>query len=302
MKEINEIEKKVVHVRLGENDMQMLTVLHKVPWMFDRHLALLMGLPVKYVRRRLQTLAQGGLIRRMSMGAGDPAVNFITAQGIREAGLSIRNTTQPSYGTYLHDLGMVDTYVYLSLLKKGNQTYTEFGSIVTERDILAVSEMQPTGKLKSNGQPILKSMNDGIHEPDGYVFREDKLIAIEFERVLKSRKSSSQMKDNVIDLSKRFDRQIWIYGNNAVRKRLEEIKKEVPDIMLVSYETVTDYLAQCVKQLPHDIPKRTGIPAVSHIGELREPISLHRLPIKKELKLEKAVPHDSAPRTFQLER
>ena len=303
MKEIRDSEKRVVHIRLGEVDKQMLVILHKVPWMFDRHIALLLGLPVKYVRRRLQTLAQGGLIRRTTIGAGDPAANYITAMGIREAGLTPRNITSPSYSTYLHDLGVIETYVYLSILKmKSGQTYTELGSIISERDFLAVSEMQHTGKYKSNGQPIMKSMNDGIHEPDGYLFRGDTIIAIEFERVLKSKKSNSQMKDNIIDLSKRFDKQIWVYGNNSVRNKLDEIKKEVPDIILVDYDSVTKYLAQCVQQLPQDIPKRTGIAAISHIGTLREPIALHKIPLKKSVQLEGQAQPTLSVREVRLER
>ena len=304
MKETKDVDNMVVHIRLSDTDKQILMVLWKCPWMFDRHIAMLLGLPVKYVRRRLQTLAKNELIRRKTIGAGDPAVNYITAQGIREAGLPHRNTSmQPSYGSYLHDLGMIDTYVYLSILRmKSGRTYTEFGSIITERDFMAVSEVQPTGKYKNNGQPILKSLNDGIHEPDGYLFRGDMIIAIEFERVMKSKKSNSQMKDNIIDLSKRFDKQIWVYGNNSVRNKLEEIKKEVPDIILVDYDRVVKYLDQCVQQLPQDIPRRTGVAAISHIGTLREPIALHKIPLKKSVQLEGQAQPVSSAREVRLER
>ncbi|MBR2675223.1 MAG: hypothetical protein IKE52_07250 [Mogibacterium sp.] len=303
MSKRNSSEKRIINVRIGDTDMQIMKILHKVPWMFDRHIALLLGLPVKYIRRRLQTLAQGGLVKRMTIGAGDPAVNYITAHGMREVGLELRNASTPSFNTYLHDMGMIDTYVYLSLFRmKTGEPFVNFGSIITERDFLSVTEMQPTGRYKSNGQPILKSMNDGIHEPDGYLFRDNVIMAIEFERVLKSKKSNSQMKDNVIDLSKRFDKQIWVYGNNSVKKKLEEIRDEVPGIMLVNYDVIKEYLDYCLTQLPSDIPKRTGVPAVQHLGELRQPIALHKIPIKKAIRLESDIPEETSPKGLKLER
>lgn len=96
-----------------------------------------------------------------------------------------------------------------------------------------------------------------------------------------SSSKSLSLKDNILDLSKRFDRQIWVYGNNAVKNKLEEIRKEVPDIMIVSYDKVTEYLVKRDQILPQDIPKRTGVPSVSHIGKLHEPIPLHKLSVKK---------------------
>ncbi|MBQ9075672.1 MAG: hypothetical protein IJY32_06900 [Mogibacterium sp.] len=203
------------NIRLSDLDILILTVLYKLPWAQDYHIALLIGEPVKYVRRRLQQLAEGGLVRRVNLLADATALNVITSKGISEAGFIPRSVTKPTYFSVEHDRGVADAVVYFAILQRNGKYLTDLGSIITERDFDAVTEMEQVG-TRSDGQPIYKSKSADIHAPDAYIIKNGKYIAIEFERTLKSKKSNSQMLDNAIDLRKRFDKQFWVYGNNAV--------------------------------------------------------------------------------------
>ena len=275
------------NVRLSDLDIWILIVLYKLPWAMDYHVALLVGEPVKYVRRRLQQLAEGGLVRRVNLMANRTALNAITSKGISEAGLEPRNVCNPTYFSVEHDLGVIDTVVYLSILEKNGKHLTDFGSIITERDFQSVREMEQVG-TRSDGKPIYKAKDDGIHEPDAYIIKKDKYIAVEFERTLKSRKSNSQLIDNAIDLRKRFDKQYWIYGNNAVRNKLNEVRKDIPEMSIIGIDDVREYLRIRLERLPETISAKTGIPTNNRIGTMQDPIPLNKLPLRNGLSLERA--------------
>ena len=282
------------NIRLSELDIMILSVLYKLPWAMDYHIALVVGEPVKYIRRRLQQLAEGGLVRRENMIANKTALNVITSKGISEAGFEPRSISRPTYFSVEHDLGVIDTVIYLALLEKSGKHLTDLGSIITERDFQAVREMEQVG-IRSDGQPIYKAKDADIHEPDAYIMSNGKYIAVEFERTLKSKKSNSQMIDNAIDLRKRFHRQYWIYGNNAVRNKLNEIKKDIPEIVTISISDVRKYLNLRIDMLPKKISVKTGVPAKNRIGQMKDPVPLNRIPLRNDIKLETM--EDDAPKT-----
>ncbi len=275
------------NIRLSDLDICMLVVLYKLPWAMDYHVALLIDEPVKYVRRRLQQLAEGGLVRRINLMANRTALNVITSKGISEAGLEPRSVSNPTYFSVEHDLGVIDTVVYLSILEKNGKHLTDFGSIITERDFQSVREMEQVG-IRSDGKPIYKAKDDGIHEPDAYIIKNDKYIAVEFERTLKSRKSNSQLIDNAIDLRKRFNKQYWIYGNNAVRNKLNEVRKDIPEMSVIGIDDVREYLRFRLDRLPDTISAKTGIIAANRIGTMKDPVPLNRLPLRNGIRLETA--------------
>lgn len=276
------------NIRISDLDIMILTVLYKLPWAQDYHIALLIGEPIKYVRRRLQQLSEGGLVRRVNLLADATALNVITSKGISEAGFTPRSVTRPTYFSVEHDRGIADAVVYFAILQKNGKYLTDFGSIITERDFDAVSEVEQIGTRSSDGQPIYKSKSADIHAPDAYIIKNGKYIAIEFERTLKSKKSNSQMIDNAIDLRKRFYKQFWIYGNNAVRNKLLEIRKDIPEISMISIEEVRAYLKRRAELLPDTISAKTGLPAVNRVGYMKDPVPLNRLPLRGGIRLEPA--------------
>lgn len=275
------------NIRLSDLDIMILTVLYKLSWAQDYHIALLIGEPVKYVRRRLQQLSEGGLVRRVNMLADATALNVITSKGISEAGFEPRSITRPTYFSVEHDRGVADVVVYFAILQRNGKYLTDFGSIITERDFDAVTEMEQVG-TRSDGQPIYKSKSADVHAPDAYIIKNGKYIAIEFERTLKSKKSNSQMIDNAIDLRKRFYKQFWIYGNNAVRNKLMEIKEEIPEISMISIEEVRAYLKRRAELLPDTISAKTGLPAVNRVRYMKDPVPLNRLPLRGGIRLDTA--------------
>ena len=275
------------NIRISDLDILILTVLYKLPWAQDYHVSLLIGEPIKYVRRRLQQLAEGGLVRRVNMLADATALNVITTKGISEAGFEPRSITRPTYFSVEHDRGVADVVVYFAILQRNGKYLTDFGSIITERDFDAVTEMEQVG-TRSDGQPIYKSKSAEIHAPDAYIIKNGKYIAIEFERALKSKKSNSQMIDNAIDLRKRFYKQFWIYGNNAVRNKLMEIKEEIPEISMISIEEVRAYLKRRAELLPDTISAKTGLPAVNRVRYMKDPVPLNRLPLRGGIRLDTA--------------
>lgn len=275
------------NIRISDLDILILTVLYKLPWAQDYHVSLLIGEPIKYVRRRLQQLAEGGLVRRVNMLADATALNVITTKGISEAGFEPRSITRPTYFSVEHDRGVADAVVYFAILQRSSKYLTDFGSIITERDFDAVTEMEQVG-TRSDGKPIYKSKSADIHAPDAYIIKNGKYIAIEFERTLKSKKSNSQMIDNAIDLRKRFDKQFWIYGNNAVRNKLLEIRKDIPEISMISIEEIRAYLKRRAELLPDTISAKSGIPAVNRVGYMKDPVPLNRLPLRGGIRLDTA--------------
>lgn len=275
------------NIRISDLDILILTVLYKLPWAQDYHVSLLIGEPIKYVRRRLQQLAEGGLVRRVNMLADATALNVITTKGISEAGFEPRSITRPTYFSVEHDRGVADAVVYFAILQKNGKYLTDLGSIITERDFDAVTDMEQVG-TRSDGQPIYKSKSAEIHAPDAYIIKNGKYIAIEFERALKSKKSNSQMIDNAIDLRKRFYKQFWIYGNNAVRNKLMEIKEEIPEISMISIEEVRAYLKRRAELLPDTISAKTGLPAVNRVRYMKDPVPLNRLPLRGGIRLDTA--------------
>lgn len=275
------------NIRISDLDIMIMTVLYKLPWAQDYHIALLIGEPIKYVRRRLQQLAEGGLVRRVNLLADATALNVITSKGISEAGFTPRSVTRPTYFSVEHDRGVADVVVYFAILQRNGKYLTDFGSIITERDFDAVTEMEQVG-TRSDGQPIYKSKSADVHAPDAYIIKNGKYIAIEFERTLKSKKSNSQMIDNAIDLRKRFYKQFWIYGNNAVKNKLLEIRKDIPEISMINIEEVRAYLKRRAELLPDTISAKTGIPAVTRVGYMKDPVPLNRLPLRGGIRLESA--------------
>ena len=102
------------------------------------------------------------------------------------------------------------------------------------------------------------------------------------------KKSNSQMIDNAIDLRKRFYKQFWIYGNNAVRNKLMEIKEEIPEISMISIEEVRAYLKRRAELLPDTISAKTGLPAVNRVRYMKDPVPLNRLPLRGGIRLDTA--------------
>ncbi|MBR2706678.1 MAG: hypothetical protein IKE74_05475 [Mogibacterium sp.] len=260
-------------ISLTEVDVVILTVLYKVLWAHDYHLAIFADQPLPFIRARLKQLAQGDLIGRISISRG-PACNYITAAGIAALGLEQRNIRIPNMYTFLHSLAEADVFTWLSLPRQ--KSSIKLGAIITERDIAAKREMIPAGH--QNGKQLFESADRGIHCPDGYMYVGDKLVAIEVERVMKSKTSRTHLSDNIASLHERFRRQIWVYEKEAVRRAIEAQKVIYGDeLIMVDLEKIRTDIGKYIEHLPGEISKKSGRIRRDLIGELMEVIPLNRI-------------------------
>lgn len=269
-------------IKISESDGELLNVLHKVDFLCSFHAALIIGENVEYTDKRLKDLAKAGLVKRKVLKANCPCANWITKKGIKEAGLPPRNVRPPTLARYEHSLGVADMFVFLCLRRKRKDgsvfRFTTFGNIISERDYFAVREMKQTG-TKKNGQPIYTPLDNGIHAPDGYFFNDGKYYALEFERTAKS--TYKLVRENVIENSKRFAKQFWVYDKKSVYNYLSKVQAEIgaDKLQIIDYKKVQEQLQKAVANLPNVISKKSGIPRKSAFGKMVEPTPLNRIPL-----------------------
>ena len=269
-------------VKLSESDIELLESLYKVDFLCSYHAALIIGESEPYTDKRMKDLAKAGLICRKVLKANCPCANWITKKGITAAGLPPRNVRPPTLGRYEHSLGVADMFVFLCLRRKRKDgsifRFATFGSIISERDFFAVREMKQTG-TKKNGQPIYTPLDNGIHAPDGYFFNGVIYYSLEFERTAKS--TYKVVRENVIENSKRFAKQFWIYDHKSVYNFLLKIQKEVgrDKMQIIDIRTVREQLQKAVAILPAVISKKSGRPRQSAFGKMTNPTPLNRIPI-----------------------
>lgn len=274
-------KKDIVNVRLSDVDIEILRCLSKVEFFCDYHLAILIGENKDFIKGRLKQLAKAGLVKRKMMVGDKPAVNWITVQGMKEAGIEIRSVREPELYRYEHALGCADVYVWLCLKRKKadgtRRSVVSFGEIVTERDFNSVREMIEVG-TKRNGQPIYVGADRGLHKPDGFFKKSDGFYAIEFERTPKSKKAI--LERNVSENMKRFTKQYWFYGMPVVGKHLQDLQERYgrEKIQTFSIETIRAQLNQYLKLIPEQISKKSGVERESLLGNIAEPVPLNRIP------------------------
>ena len=269
-------------VIISDSDLEILKALYKVDFMCDYHLSIIVGENKGYISKRLRDLATAGLIGRKTLRANCPAANWLTRLGMKRASLYIRNVRQPTLSRFEHSLGCADMYTYFCLLRKFKdgtiRRFVNYGEIITERDFNAVRELQEVGK-KKNGRPILKSMDFGVHHPDGYFCRNGLYYALEYERTPKS--TYQLVLDNTKDNAKRFSVQYWFYDSKSVYRILLKVQNEIgiDKIKIFDIRTVREQLFRAVKSLPQTISKKSGVPRDSALGSLVKPTPLNRIPL-----------------------
>ena len=267
---------------MSDLDVDILKALYKTDFLCDYHLALIVGENKNYITKRLRDLATAGFVGRKVIKANYPAANWLTKLGIKRASLYTRNVRQPTLGRYEHSLGCADMFVFLCLLRKFKdgsiERFVNFGDIVTERDFNAVRELQKVGK-KKNGQFIYKALDSTIHHPDGFLYRNGKYYALEFERTAKS--TYEIVRDNALDNCKRFSKQFWVYDSKAVYNYLKKVQVEIgaERIQLIDYVKMREQLQKAVANLPPVISKKSGMPRKSAFGKMADPIPLNRIPL-----------------------
>ena len=274
-------DKKVKTVILSELDVEILSCLYKSDFLSDKQLAVLVGENMNYIKGRCKKLANAGLIGRKVIR--DVAANYISKKGVKEAGLAPRNIHEPKLSKYEHSLGFIDSCVWFAryrTFKDGSfRSWIPFGSIITERDFIAVREMQVV-KHRADGQPVYVSADKDIHAPDGYFRRSDgSYAAIEFERTQKS--SNRLLKANVLENLKRFKLQYWIFDDPYIGKSLNKIRAEVGDDRMIIYDIrkIRSDIDRYVDTIPTVISSKSGIPRNSCLGKMVEPTPLNRIPL-----------------------
>ena len=271
-------EKKVI---LSELDVEILRALYKCDFMTEKQLAVVVGENMDYIKGRCKKLANAGLIGRKVIR--DVATNYIQKRGVKDATLPPRNIHEPKLSKYEHSLGFIDSCVWFAMYRTfkdgSNHSWIPFGSIITERDFAAVKEMQIV-KYRADGQPVYVSKDKDIHAPDGYFRRSDGTFAcIEYERTQKS--SNKIIKANVIENSKRFKIQYWIFDDPYVGKSLNKIQTEIGDDRMIIYDIrkIRSDIDKYVANIPLTISIKSGIPRHSCLGQMATPIPLNRIPL-----------------------
>lgn len=270
------------NVVLSLSDKEILSILYGFEFVYDYQIALITGMSREYIKGRVKQLAQAGLTKRTILRAECPAANWITVQGMKEAGLPIRSSREPKLSRVEHGCGVVDSCIYLSLLRKRKDgsvgRITEFGQIISERDFNAVREMKRVG-TKINGRPIYIGMDSQIHHPDAYFERNGAFCSIEFERTPKSKLKI--LRDNVYANTRRFKKQYWFFDKPSVGKALLDIQQELgtDQIQVIDIRKVREVLERRMDQIPKTIPAKSGKPRVSNFGTMAEPVPLNKLPI-----------------------
>ena len=269
-------------VILSGLDKEIFKALYKADFLCDYHVAIIVGENKGYISKRLRDLATAGFIGRKAIKANCPAANWLTKLGMKRAGLYIRNVRQPTLGRYEHSLGCADMFVYFCLLRKFKdgsiKRFVNFGDIVTEKDFNSVRELQVVGK-KKNGQVIYKSLDSNIHHPDGFVFRNGKYYALEFERTAKS--TYQLVLENARDNTKRFSIQYWVYDSKSVFNYLKKVQKEIGTDKMIIFDIrkVREQLKKAVSNLPAVISKKSGKTRNSAFGTMVKPTPLNRIPL-----------------------
>lgn len=269
-------------MKLSDLDYEIMKALYKSCFLLSTHISLIVGENLNYINKRLRDLATSGYVMRKVLKANCPAANWLTKKGIKEVQLPMRNVRAPTLAHYEHSVGCADAYLFFCLLRKRKDgtigRFLDFGSIITERDFLAVRELQQTG-TKNNGQPIFAPVDQHIHRPDGYFCKKGNYYAIEFERTAKS--TCRIVRDNVLENAKRFKKQFWFFETKAVYNMLLKIQQEIgtDKIQLFDIGKVREQLQRAISKLPAVISKKSGKPRQSAFGQMVDPLPLNRIPL-----------------------
>ena len=269
-------------MKLSDLDYEIMKALYKSCFLLSTHISLIVGENLNYINKRLRDLATSGYVMRKVLKANCPAANWLTKKGIKELQLPMRNVRAPTLAHYEHTVGCADVYLYFCLMRKRKDgtigRFLDFGSIITERDFLAVRELQQTG-TKNNGQPIFTPIDQHIHRPDGYFCKRGNYYAIEFERTAKS--TCRIVRDNVLENAKRFKKQYWFFETKAVYNMLLKIQQEIgaDKIQLFDICKVCKQLQRAISKLPNVISKKSGKPRQSAFGTMIDPLPLNRIPL-----------------------
>lgn len=269
-------------MKLSDSDYEIMKALYKNSFLLSSHVSLIIGENLDYINKRLRDLATAGYVMRKVLKANCPAANWLTKKGIKEVRLPMRNVRAPTLAHYEHSVGCADAYLFFCLLRKRKDgtigRFLDFGSIITERDFLAVRELQQTG-TKNNGQPIFTPVDQHIHRPDGYFCKKGNYYAIEFERTAKS--TCRIVRDNVLENAKRFKKQYWFFETKAVYNMLLKIQQEIgtDKIQLFDICKVREQLQRAISKLPAVISKKSGKPRQSAFGQMVDPLPLNRIPL-----------------------
>ena len=271
-------------VKLKDFDRDVLRILYKTDFLSEIHIAALTGENKDYCKQRLKRLKNAGLINRKVIS--ERVINWITKKGIQEAGLPERSVREPSIGQYAHSLGCADVYTWLALRRPNNDGTTsglsDFGNIITERDIHANRELRQVG-TRRDGQPIYADKSKGIHIPDGYFVSGNNFYAIEYERTRKS--SKDIIRQNMLENSRRFRQQFWVYDSPSVETMLRGLQEELgrDKILLYNLTLIREQIVKIVNRLPAEISEKSGVPANSCVGStMAQAIPLYKLPIIQE--------------------
>ena len=251
----------------SKRDEMMLKILYRLPWAFDWHIALLIGEPVKYVRGRLNQLVVRGLVERKKLVVGEEVLNYLTAEGCREIGYEVKKKRVPKIGRFEHDLGVIDSYLWLAL--KG----VPFGLIVTEKAMNSAIEMKKVGTKWIR-------LGLDVHLPDGYILGNGKYFALEFERTKKNKTSNKQMISNVYDNSRRFHIQYWFVALDSIEKELKKTSfYRDGTLKIIRIDDVRSILSNAVSDLPTVLSDKSGEKPKILFSEPIEAIPVAKLPI-----------------------
>ncbi len=278
---------------MKDMDLEILKSLYKFPFLREKQIAMIVGENEKYIKSRMKKMVSAGMVQRKTIEKF--AVNFITKEGIKAAGLEARSVRVPKINnSYEHNMGLADVCIWLSGWRC-NQDGREYqfinlGSIVTERDFRTVKEMIKVGNRK-DGQPVYLAADRDIHAPDAYFKRHDgTYAAIEFERTRKS--SVAVLRKNVVENMKRFSHQYWVYDDPYIAKMLKKIQDEVGKSHMSIYDirVIRRNLESYLHVIPDTISEKSGIPRKAILGKMAIPIALNRLPViagyNQEIRLE----------------
>lgn len=279
--------KKKQKVILSETDLDILRALYKFDFMMTKDLAAIVGISVETLNGRLKNLANAGLINRKTVEKF--AVNWITRDGIKEAGLEPRSIITPKLNNrYLHSLGVSTVCTWFSCWRTNSSgnlyQLVPLGSIITERDFIAADPTLITKKNKKTG----------IHAPDAFFCQKDgTFAAIEFERTPKSRMYI--VEKNVTDNAKRFVHQYWIYDDLYVGRTLKKIQSKFGASRMSVYDMrdLKKQMDAYLSILPGLAEVRHGTERRSCLGVMAEPIPLNKLPLLNEYSKKVELEHRS---------
>ena len=248
-------------VRLGQIDKEILMILYRFLWVYDYHVAALIGENQSYVKGRLKQLAQAGLVGRKILLGNQPAANWITKTGMQELGVEPRKVHEPRPKTCEHDRACSDIYTALAIstaVRDGKCIrLRDLNSVVTERDLLAARKTVATGYQTKSGKMIYKPV-DLAHRPDGYLITKlGQYIAIESELTPKSKKK--KLFDNIDSNFLFFTAQWWFTDKESIKNAILSHANEMgmsDRVKVFSLTKVHDQLLRYVHSQPETISKK----------------------------------------------